>query len=109
MRTNIKLDLNDEDRRLLANVIDGKDTARLATRKDLQELVRGFVYGLASWSLTFNKESEPTPKLDTGHATHGRRYTDPEMQVVRRLEAQGRDSGYIRGWINACRGIGRLI
>jgi hypothetical protein len=38
MKTNISMELNDQERSLIADVIDGKQTKRLATRAEICEL-----------------------------------------------------------------------
>lgn len=46
MNVNIKLSITDIDRSLIADVIDAKETKRLATRKEINRLVQGFLDGL---------------------------------------------------------------
>jgi hypothetical protein len=46
MNVNVKLSITDIDRSLIANLLDAKETKRLATRKEITELVNGFIMGL---------------------------------------------------------------
>jgi hypothetical protein len=43
MKTNVSIDLSEEERDLLANLIDKKTTKRLATRGDIVKLVNYIV------------------------------------------------------------------
>lgn len=42
MKTNIPIDLTEEERHALADMLDGKSTTRLATRKDINALAEAF-------------------------------------------------------------------
>ncbi len=46
MKTNVALNLDDQDRNSLANFIDGKKSARLATRAEIVQLSRQLVKAL---------------------------------------------------------------
>ena len=46
MKTNVSLELDDQDRNTLANFIDGKKSARLATRTEVVEVSRSLVTAL---------------------------------------------------------------
>jgi hypothetical protein len=46
MNVNVKLSITDIDRSLIANLLDAKETKRLATRAEINELVQGFIMGL---------------------------------------------------------------
>lgn len=43
MKTNVAIELNDDQRNKLANVIDRKVTKRLATRKEISDFCRGSI------------------------------------------------------------------
>jgi hypothetical protein len=43
MNVNCKISLTDADRNRLAQLIDGKQTKRLATRKDVNEFITGCI------------------------------------------------------------------
>ena len=45
MKVNIKLAISDSDRNLIARKLAGKDIKRLASRAEINELVRGFIEG----------------------------------------------------------------
>ncbi len=46
MKTNIPLELTDEQRNTLAQLLDGKETKRLATRKEVVTMAHEFFLGM---------------------------------------------------------------
>jgi len=72
MKVNVKLDIDDRERDVLANFIDGKITKRLATRKDVVNFVGGCVD-----SAIMSRDDDETA----------------------RLKELGFDAAYIRGWM----------
>lgn len=60
MNTNIQVSLNDEQRDHIANLYHNKVSAKLATRKEVSELVQMFVAELVASDLTEPKEIAKT-------------------------------------------------
>jgi len=74
MKVNVKLDINDTERDMLADYIDGETSKRLATRKDVNSFIQGCID--AAYELNDAPENE-----------------------AEKLRAAGRSDGYIRGWL----------
>ena len=93
MKTNVSLDLTDDQRRQLANLIDGKVTQRLATRKEIVTFTRQHIAGLVA-------ESEPTDE----DVNESQRAPSSTASVLYQIDPEdrpaltGRSPGYIRGW-----------
>lgn len=93
MKTNIPIELDDAARSLIADMIDGKRTARLAKRKELIALAQQFFGGILG-------------QLDEDHA--GRINEDlatpPELNQLYTIAPedsaflQGKPAGFVRGW-----------
>lgn len=96
MITNIRLDLDNHERDLLANLIDGKVSARLATRKDVTAFVEGCVNRAVQAAMGGETPVQQATTL-----------SDSESAEVERLRSLGHDDSYIRGWISVGRTIGR--
>jgi len=78
MKVNVKLDLDDLGRSILADYIDETHSNRLATRKD----VNRFVAGCLDAVLTAQFRAETTREDE-----------------IKRLRKLGYDDSYIRGWL----------
>jgi hypothetical protein len=48
MKTNVSIDLDDDQRRILANIIDGKTSRRMITRAEVKEFTLGQFAALLS-------------------------------------------------------------
>ena len=102
MKTNVSIELSDEQRDVLADILDGKVTKRLATRKEVVELCEQHIERL----LGGMAKPEPSNKVVLATATNVR--TDPDLQhkvdpslridPEDRVALAGKDAGYIRGW-----------
>ncbi len=97
MRTNIPLDLDDDTRRLLANAIDGRDTQRLATRREIT------AWTLAAWEHIAQRLAIPPPELGLDLASTedvcvaALWTTEPQPTVPPEFNADQVRS-YLRGW-----------
>ena len=83
MKVNVNLSIDDSERDQLANIIDGRETTRLATRKDVNRFMLGC--------------------LDA--ALVGRDEDVTEEDEVAGLRKLGFDDSYIRGWLH----VGRVL
>ena len=92
MITNIRIDLDDHQRDLLANLIDGKVKSRLATRAD----VKAFVEGCVERAVQAAMGGEP-------QVTQATTLSPGEQAEVERLRKLGHNDSYIRGWIQVGR------
>ena len=97
MKTNVSIDLQPLDLRLLADVIDGKETQRTATRAEIVAICRQHIGGLIETQLEAPK---PVLRKDA----NGKSVLDDhnELYVVdpkdRPLMAQPDNPSYVRGW-----------
>lgn len=97
MKTNVAIELSDDDRSLLANMIDGKVTKRLATRADIVRLCQLSIAGLTEQS---NASVFQTQAIDDPEATpyaHPWNTPDEEDQIL----LQGKEESYVYGWNKA--------
>ena len=92
MKTNVPIELNDAERSLLADLIDRKQSKRLATRAEVVAIAQQHIAGLVG-----SKEDDIPPgtriALDSTQADIYR--ADPEDVP---LMARPDDPGYVRGW-----------
>lgn len=92
MKTNISIEINDDQRRLLADLVDGKKSARLIKRAELVQLCRQHIGGL----LGYIEDKGPPPKPGNPDDHRAGLYRlDPEDRA---LMARPEDRGYRRGW-----------
>jgi hypothetical protein len=92
MKTNVSIELNDEARDVLANLMDDKDTSRLATRKDVVALCEQHIGGLVATAEDYTYEPEVTDEAIMSSDL----YTiDPGDRA---LMARPDDDSYVRGW-----------
>lgn len=93
MKTNVAIELTDEQRDYLATLIDGKPTKRLATRQDVNNLVQQFIGAAVSQA---EYSGGKVDEHNNVHATaKGDLYTiDPEDRKF----LDGKDPSYVRGW-----------
>jgi len=88
MITNFSIKLSDEERCILANVIDSKITKRLATRKEVVNIARQHIGGL------IGQETVNMPFTQA-------KQTQNPLYLVAREDTdflRGKCPGYIRGW-----------
>jgi len=84
MKVNVKLDINDVERKKLASYIDEDQGKRLATRKDVNNFVQGCIDAAVDAVVIKTLPAE-----------------DIEIARLRKL---GLDDSYIRGWLQVGRG-----
>ena len=92
MKTNVSIELNDEQRNRLAILIDGKESKRMATRKEVVELCQRHIGGLAEASEPAKVQIE---RNQDAHAAFISLKPDPEDVA---LMAQPNNPSYVRGW-----------
>jgi len=118
MKTNIGIDLTDDQRNSLACLLAGKSTKALVTRAQVTDLVRGFIEGCleAPESPQEARNADPVPEAQSRPkapaapqaARRGLRfgpgYPNITPDLADALEARGYGpyhparEGYIRGW-----------
>lgn len=110
MITNLRIELDDDQRRQLADLLDGKQTKRMASRADVCQVVEGFVGMLTLLASDLDLLGDDEfPEPEPERAREQVRAADPKVQaVVRRLESEGRSPGYIIGWLKGCKVYGLL-
>ncbi len=95
MKTNVAIEINDTDRRLLANLIDGKSSARKIKRAEVVELCRQHIAGLVAQAT-----DNPAQIINDHNANPGRMIgdsiynIDPEDHHI----LHDKPAGYVRGW-----------
>ena len=112
MKANVSIDLTDDQRIALANVIDGKVTQRKATRADVVAACQGAIDGLlaiAGSQVERAERVEPDPV--TARATRRPSWTDhPNLTKYAEEIAEGiarngfsaeQAESYKRGWANS--------
>lgn len=103
MKTNISLNLSDQQRNDLACLLAGKKVKRLATRKEIVE----FTTGLIERNLINAIGVKAIPESPARQALAGALSAD-EQGLVEHLRAQGKSDSYIRGYIKGGRPGGRI-
>lgn len=97
MKTNVSIELTDEQRDCLANLIDGKDTKRMATRAEITALVTQHVGGLvaSAEAWTFEDVDEAD---DEGNELGRDIYLVDNRDPLTKTMAKPHDASYVRGW-----------
>ena len=99
MKTNVSIELSDEQRDHLANLIDGKVTKRLATRKDVVDMVLSFVSGMAeeqSFSPTTVDEKKSVQSASTVYRQNSNDLLRIDPEDAEHLK--DKCESYIKGW-----------
>lgn len=111
MKTNVSIDLNDEDRNKLANMLDGKATARLATRKEIVEICQRHIGGLVEQSSGFDKviigvdPAKPgSDRTVVSEVRNGKISPLSEVDAEDFVFLKDKSPSYIRGWNQVKRG-----
>lgn len=96
MKTNVSIELTDEQRSTLANIIDGKSNKRLATRKEVVDLCTQYIAGLVGENAS-EAPSEPQNRVVLATCQNN---FDPSLtpDAEDRQRLAGKSAGYIRGW-----------
>ena len=89
MKTNLTIEISDPERQALASFLDGKPTARLATRDDVRSFCQGIVEGVCD-SRRVGNLSEPAP-ADKFEDLIARNIKEQNMSPARA-------KSYRRGW-----------
>jgi hypothetical protein len=94
MKTNVSIELSDEERGLLADFLDNNETTRLATRKEITVIATAHIAGLVAMV----GNSEPSGAIEMISA--GRPASDiyKARANERRLMAHPDNPSYVRGW-----------
>lgn len=106
MKTNVSIELTDEQRDMLANVIDGKASKRLATRADVNALVQGLIDQCLAADLPENKPRQaanPTAPRSTrpqwkDHPNLTKHRELIEQRIRERGLTGSQAESYRRGW-----------
>tara|TARA_R110002049_G_scaffold49247_6_gene141088 strand:+ start:15721 stop:16023 length:303 start_codon:yes stop_codon:yes gene_type:complete len=98
VKTNVSINLTDEERNIIAKRLQGKEVKSMVTRKELGDLVQGFVHGLLDYE----------PQTETAKVTQiGQRSLPVTAKLQMYLDKRGYDEdhpsrlGFIRGWHSA--------
>lgn len=94
MKANIAIEINDEDREVLANLLDGKITKRRVTRKDVVNLCQQHIAGLVEQARGSDIVKTLAPKQALRGTEADLLRIDPEDQAI----LAGKEDSYIRGW-----------
>lgn len=112
MKTNVSVELTDEQRDALANMLDGKQSARLLTRKDVNEMVAAFMASMVD-AATSDPEPEPRHTLPSdaliaaatsSAVPRAGALSIPDPEDRERLA--GRCPSYVTGWNKVKRKLG---
>ena len=105
MKTNLGIELTDDERDALANLIDGKDTTRLATRNEIKAIAQNHLGGMArlAEAQTFedveDEDTEGAASAAYGDgAPKGELYVVDHTDPLTRTMAKPDDPSYVRGW-----------
>lgn len=92
MKTNVSIETTDQQRNLIANLIDGKATSRMASRKEITDLCQRHISGLVGESRVVTPSDKPSmPDLF--------RIDEADKTIL-----HGKSPGYIYGWNKVKRG-----
>lgn len=101
MRANVAIEITDEDRDVLANLIDGKITKRMATRKDIVALCEQHIGALINQARGSDIVKTLEPKKTLGGTANDLLRVDLEDQAL----LAGKPESYIIGWNRVKRGV----
>ena len=104
MKTNVSIELTDDQRDALATMIDGKDTTRLATRKEITAIAQNHIGGMArvaeadAFEDVYEDDQEAAALVKAGIPPDGDLYVVDHTDPLTRTMAKPDDPSYIRGW-----------
>ena len=105
MNTNLgSIELTDDQRDALANQIDGKETTRLATRKEIVAIAQRHIGGVAraaesdTFEDVYEEDQESSALVTAGVPTKGDLYVVDTTDPLTRTMAKPEDPSYVRGW-----------
>ena len=97
MKTNVPVELTDLERNMLAQIIDGKQSQRTVSRKEVNEIVRGCFDSLVH-------RFEKAAGEHNSQALTARRDTQADLLLADPEDAEelrGKSGSYIIGWNKA--------
>lgn len=116
MKTNVSIELSDDQRRALANAIDGKVNQRMASRSDVNAVAQGAIDALLAIAGTETQRAERVePDPITARQTRRPSWQDhPNLtryaNEIKEGMARARatipgfsEESYLRGWTSATR------
>ena len=101
MRTNVSIELTDDQRDALATMIDAKDTTRLATRKEITAIAQQHIGGMArvAEAETFEDvDDDDQGQREAPSGPDGDLYVVDHTDPLTRTMAKPDDPSYVRGW-----------
>ena len=100
MKTNVAIEINDTDRSLLADLMDGKVTKRMATRADIVKLCEQHIGGLIEQSNASVIVPVPFEATHTRTHSHNPISQDPltRIDVEDAVILSGKPESYVVGW-----------
>lgn len=99
MKTIVAVEIDDEGRDVLANLMDQKDTKRMMSRKEITALCQRHIAGLVLMGEAFTYEEEPTDEAMASTDVYDIDHDDP----LTKLMAHPDNDSYVRGWNQAAR------
>ncbi len=106
MKTNIQIELSDEERNRLAILLDGplnkrgKPNTRLISRKEVVAIAQQHIAGL----LGSNDDAQATPEIqETRKIAYSALYEIDHSDPLTKAMARPDDPGYVYGWNKAAR------
>lgn len=90
MKVHVKLDITDEQRNIMHNLITGKDTKQMVSRAMVVDFVQGAIDAV-------------TEIVDDGEAPAPIQHTPKEVQLIEHLRKKGHNDSYIRGQLQVVR------
>lgn len=94
MKTNVSIELSEQERSALADLIDGKATKRLATRKEITKICQQHIGGMSHQTV----EAFESAAHGTARKKYGDIYKVDHSDPLSRTMAQPHNPGYVRGW-----------
>ena len=95
MKTNVSIELDERDLDLFADILDGKQTKRTATRKEITAFVKGCVASMVAQGNTALIPLHQRDIIDVG-ATTLPSSAVPDAEDIELL--RGRAPSYVMGW-----------
>ena len=93
MITNVSIDLSDKDRLFLADLVDGKTSARKIKRAEIVALCQQFIGGLLGQA-----DENHAGRIDADLATPPELNSLYQIDPEDRVALAGKPAGFVRGW-----------
>jgi hypothetical protein len=96
MKVNANVEINDEQRNVLARLIDGKTVKRLATRDEVREYINGCIASLVEETRIADVPETEAPVATTSprSSTSDLMRIDPEDEEI----LKDKEPGFVMGW-----------